>query len=216
MRVTRPSEPAVRRAAAGLACAVLLAPLASCTGGADEPSAARGPGGQSTGASRTLEAKPVPLNVRVTRVAGTLKPADRTSLEHNVGLVVQRYFDGAFLGGSYPRSSFDAAFAGFTPGAAQRARGDRDLLTNADLGPTTESVTAKEQDAYLSVLAPNKVAAGVTARVRLVLVADRGDKPDQRVTLTGRLLLTRKKSGGWQIFGYDVARSAVATGKGAS
>jgi hypothetical protein len=190
----------------------LLAAAAGCTGGS-EPSA---PSGQRTGSSATLNAKAAPLKVRVTRVAGTLKKSARGPLEHNVGVVIGRYFDDAFLGGSYPRSDFDGAFAAFSPGAASRARGDRALLTNATLGPTTESVTPKKRTVYLNVLAPHKVAAGVTAWVRLVLVANRGDKPDQRVTLTGRLLLTRKKSGGWQIFGYDVARSAVPTAKGAS
>jgi hypothetical protein len=39
---------------------------------------------------------------------------------------------------------------------------------------------------------------------------------DKRVTVTGRLLMARKRSGGWEMFGYDMARSDVATGKGGS
>jgi hypothetical protein len=57
------------------------------------------------------------------------------------------------------------------------------------------------------VLAPHKVAAGVTAKVDLVFLVDRGDQAAQRVRLAGRLLLTRNKSNGWSIFGYDLHRS---------
>ena len=67
---------------------------------------------------------------------------------------------------------------------------------------------ATARTAYLSVLAPYKVAAGVTAKVDLVFVVDRGDEPAQRVRLAGRLLLTRNASDGWSIFGYDLHRSA--------
>jgi hypothetical protein len=163
-----------------------------------------------------MNAKPVHLRIRVTRVAGKLKQSDRTALEHNVGKVVSGYFNAAYLGGDYPRSDFGKAFRAFSKGAAQRARHDKDLLSNAALGSTTQSVTAKKATAYLSVLAPNKVAAGVDARITLVYVADRGDKPAQQVQVTGRLMLTRKKSGGWQIFGYHVARSASAPTDGGS
>ncbi len=52
---------------------------------------------------------------------------------------------------------------------------------------------ATRRTAYLSVLAPYKVAAGVTAKVDLVFVVDRGDRTAQRVRLAGRLLLTRNK-----------------------
>lgn len=169
----------------------------------------------STGAAATLAAKPVPLKVRVTRVAGKLKKARQGSLERKIGRTISAYFDAAYLGGEYPRTDFDNAFATFSEGAAQQARGDRGLLTNADLGKSTAGVAPKHASAWLSVLAPNKVAAGVTARIRLVFVAD-SDEADTRVTISGRLLLTRKKSGRWHIFGYDVARSAVPAGKGAS
>ena len=60
------------------------------------------------------------------------------------------------------------------------------------------------------MLAPYKVAAGVTAKVDLVFVVDRGDQPAQRVRLAGRLLLTRTADDGrWAVFGYDLHRSAT-------
>lgn len=206
----------VRRAVAALAGGVLLLAASGCTDDSAEPSPQHPPTPAGTGTAATLQPKPAPLKVRVTRVAGRLSPKQRTSLEHNVGRVVGRYFDDAFLGGDYPRSDFHGAFATFSRSAAQRARGDRGLLTNADLGPTTDAVTPTARTAYLSVLAPNKVAAGVDARIRLEVVADRGDRPDRRVTLTGRLMLTRAERGGWEIFGYDVARSTAPAGKGDS
>lgn len=152
----------------------------------------------------------VPLKVVVTRVLGRLPDTSRPALEANVGRAVSDYVDAAFLSGDYPRSDFGASFPSFTRGAAADARRDQDLLTNHELGPTTRSVRATRRTAYLSVLAPNKVAAGVTAKVDLVFAVDRGDQPAQRVRLAGRLLLTRTGDGGeWSIFGYDLHRSTT-------
>ena len=154
------------------------------------------------------------MKVRVTRVAGRMRPKDQEVLADKVGAVVSAYFDDAFLGGDYPRSDFDGAFSTFSAGAAQQAQRDRDLLSNSELGPSTEAVVARRQTAYLSVLAPHKVAAGVTARVDLRFVADRGDEPDKEVTVKGRLMLTRKDDGGWKIFGYDLTQSASTVEEG--
>lgn len=206
----------VRRVFAGLACAVLLLTgFAGCTSDSDEPAAPPLPGA-STGAAPTLDAKPVPMEVRVTRVSGTLKKARQGVVKRRVGRAISSYFDAAYLGGEYPRSDFDKAFATFSEAAARQASGDRTLLTNAGLGSSLAGVVAKRKDVRLSVLAPKNVAAGVTARIRLVFVADSEDAQDTRVTISGRLLLTRMKSGRWHIFGYDVARSAVPAGKEAT
>jgi len=56
---------------------------------------------------------------------------------------------------------------------------------------------------------------GITAQIDLKFLVDHASSPNQLVTVKGRLLLTRKPSGGWQIFGYHLSRSAVAA-KGAS
>jgi hypothetical protein len=156
----------------------------------------------------------VPLRVQVTRVSGRLSPKARRALERNVGHAVSTYVDGAFLGGGYPRSDFSDAFSAFSAGVRRQAWRDRNLTTNRLLGPSTRSVTAKEQSAYLSVLAPYKVAAGVSARLTVRFVADRGDSPAKQVTVRGRLMLTRKASGGWKIFGYHLSRSVRTVGKG--
>jgi hypothetical protein len=208
--VISPFAGPVRRVAAGAVCAVLLTGTAGCTSDSDTPRPEPAPlPGASTGAAPTLDAKPVPMQVRVTRVAGKLSKPSRTSLEKNVGRTIGRYFDAAYLSGP------GDPFGSFSRGAARQARGDRDLLTNASLAASTQAVAPRQKHAWLSVLAPNKVAAGVTARIRLVYLVDRGEAADRKVRVSGRLMLTRGRAG-WEIFGYDVARSAGPVGKGAS
>lgn len=206
--------------AAALVALTLAATTASCTG-SDEPESTPEPTPSSSAPADGPSAaeEPAPQSVaprtRVTRVSGRLKPKDREVLADNVGKVVNAYFEDAFTGGEYPRSSFGDAFATFSDGAARQADRERDLLTNRELGPTTEGIVVRRQTTYLSVLAPYKVAAGVSATVHLRFVADRGDKPAKRVDVKGRLLLTRKeKSGGWKIFGYDLTQNARPAGKG--
>ena len=210
-----PGSP-VRRSLAVLMCGALVAATAACTSSGDESSAPPADTASSGVSEPSTTPRPVPAppaRVRVTRVSGTLKEKDREVLADNVERVVTAYFDDAYVGGDYPRDSFGDAFATFSAGAAQQADGDRDLLTNRVLGATTETVEVRRRTAYLSVLAPYKVAAGVTARVHLRFLADRGDKPAKRVDVRGRLMLTRKSSGGWQIFGYDLSKNARTVGE---
>lgn len=201
---------------------VLLLALALGVSGCTQDPAARTPSAtplpsSSTGTTATLVPKPVPLDIQVVRVLGSrLKRSHARVIERQVGRAVSAYFNEAFLEGAYPRRNFSAAFGSFSRGAAQQARRDRRLLTNVSVGGQVESVHPRQKVARLDVLMPNKVAAGVTARVRLVFLQERSQGQDQKVTLSGRLLLTRKKSGGWHIFGYDIARSAVAAGQGGS
>ena len=199
----------VRRSAATVLCAVLALTAAACT--SSDPEAEPPAADASSGAAdpfTTPEPVPVtPAKVRVTRVSGQLKEKDRQVLADNVKKVVTAYFDDAFVGGDYPRESFGDAFATFSSGAAQQADGDRDLLTNRVLGPTIEAVEVRRRTAYLSVLAPYKVAAGITANIDLDLLVERSAGPPERVRVNGRLLLTRDRDGGWTIFGYDVSRS---------
>lgn len=205
-----------RGAAAVLLVLAMAAAATACTAD-DEPATAPEPSASSTPAETSdtpTEAPSVPAKVRVTRVSGKLKEKDREVLADNIGKVVNGYFEDAFTGGEYPRESFGDAFATFSAGAARQADGDRDLLTNRVLGPTTHGIEVRRQTAYLSVLAPYKVAAGVTARVHLRFLADQGDEPAQRVDVKGRLMLTRKQSGGWKIFGYDLTQNARTAGEG--
>lgn len=182
----------------------LLLGLTGCTQhGAPHRPAANGAPGSTAGQLPPS----APFRVVVTRVSGKLTEKERTALAADVRRVLSEYVDAAFLGGSYPRSDFTDSFTTFTPGAARTARRDRELLTNQRLGPSTESVRAVRRTAYLSVLAPSEVAAGVTAKVNLDLVVRRSKGPSERVRLEGRLLLTRNAENGWSIFGYDLSRS---------
>lgn len=199
---------------------MVLVGTAGCTSADEPPPEEAAPSAlpsRSVGSAPTLEAKPVPIRVTVARVAGERLPrrqADR--LERRVADVLDGYFDAAYLGGEYPRRDFSRALAGFSAGAAGRAASDRDLLTNARIGPDTEAVVARTKQARLDLLVPGKHVAGLTARFRLVFLQQPVTGADQRVTVKGRLMMSRKKSGRWQIFGYDVTRSSVPAGSGGS
>lgn len=155
------------------------------------------------------------MKVRVARVVGEDLPKQRRRrLEEQVGRVVAGYFDAAYLGGEYPRTDFTGALAAFSDGAVQRAASDRNLLTNAGIGARTDRVVPRAKQARLDVLVPRRVVAGLTARVRLVFLQEQARGPVRKVTVQGRLLLNRKKSGPWQIFGYDLSRSSVPSRAG--
>jgi hypothetical protein len=197
---------------------MLLAALAGCTSGDDGPeeSASSPLPSRSVETQPTLEAEPVPIDVEVAKVVGSkLPPERRRNLERQVSQVVERYFEDAFLGGDYPRSDFSGSLDTFSEGAAQRGWADRALLTNKAIGTTTEAVTPRAKRVRVDVLMPKSTIAGMTARFRLVFVQETTDGADQRVTVSGRLLMNRKPSGQWQFFGYDVARSSVPAAKGA-
>lgn len=197
---------ATTRVRLGVAWGVaLMLCVTGCTGhGAPHRST---PANGAPGPSTSQPPPSAPFRVAVTRVSGELTQDDRSALAADVRRVLAAYVDAAFLAGRYPRSDFTDAFTTFTAGAARTARRDRDLLTNRRFGPSTESVRAVRRTAYLSVLAPSEVAAGVTARVSLDLVVRRSTGPSERVRLQGRLLLTRNAHNRWSIFGYDLSRS---------
>jgi hypothetical protein len=147
------------------------------------------------------------MRVEVTHVAGKLGAQRRQRLVVTVRRTLSSYVDAAFLTGDYPRSGFAGSFTSFTRGAARQARADLALLTNQPLGATTRSVRATRRTAYLSVLAPKRKVAGVTAAVHLVFLVDRDKGSPRRVELRGRLLMAPDRTGTWKIFGYDVTRS---------
>lgn len=212
---TRLRRALVRRSTAALTATVLTLSAAGCTSDDDPAATPSSPPTTSQGETATLEPRAAPVEVRVTRVAGWMRPKDRDVLADNVGKVVSTYFEDAYLGGDQPRTSFDDGFATFTRDAARSARRQEGLTTNAALGPTAEAVVPRRQRAFLSVLSPKGVATGVTAKVDLTYLVQRAERPDRLVTVRGRLLLTRAPSGAWQIFGYDLTRGDRAAGEGA-
>lgn len=220
--VTRPvtqHRPRPQHAAVAVLTVLLLGVAAGCTSDQDDPAGQAAPSAlpsRSLGAGPTLASKPVPLRIEVGKVRGDRLGKDqRRRLEREVAGTLSRYFDAAYLGGDYPRADFSRALGVFTLGAAQRAGRDRELLTNSAVGRTTQAVVPRVKEARIDVFKPNRFVAGLTARIRLVFVQERVDGAAQRVTVRGRLLLTRKKSGPWQVFGYDITRFSVPA-KGAT
>lgn len=218
--VIAPTPARFRRVVAVLACVSCLLGTAACTdepGSAPTAPASSVPPSAATGPSTTIEARPVPLEVEVVRVVGSrMRLPQKQFVERQVARTLSAYFDAAYLGGEYPRTDFSRAFGTFTRGAQARARADRGLLSNARNGGDIVSVRPVRKRALLDVLLPGENVAGITARIRLVLDEEHKDGSVHRITVTGRLLLTRQTGGGWKVFGYDVARSAVPTTNGAS
>ena len=156
-------------------------------------------------AQASLAAHALPTTTKIHRVHGRLPDARRKAVRRQVGRVVDRWWDAAYLGGTYPRSSFPSAFPGFTDGAEQRARSDKALLTNQTRGPHVDAVTARRKSVSLDILATGKRARTVTAAFVLRFESS-GDKAGT-TTVRGRLFLVHKR-GAWRIFGYDVAKGS--------
>jgi hypothetical protein len=199
---SRPSGPASRaRRCAGL---VLVLLVATACQSAPEPSAAPERVSRND-AQASLASHALPTTTKIHRVHGRQPDARRKAVRRQVGRVVDRWWDAAFLGGTYPRSSFPSAFPGFTDGAEQRARADKALLTHQTRGPHVDSVTARHKSVSLDILATGKQARTVTAAFVLRFESS-GDRAGT-TTVRGRLFLIRKRGAG-RVFGYDVAKGS--------
>jgi hypothetical protein len=169
----------------------------------------------SSGASATFGGKPpVATAVTIGQVAGSFRqPYHRQFEKHakrlrkQVGAAVDAWFDGAFVGVSYPRHDFPAAFRTFTGGARHDAEQQRALMTLWAWRNRIDGVVTTKREVALDVLAPHGRPAGVTARVRLRFRTT-GDVK-RKVTVTGRLFLTQNSRHQWRIFGFDVAKGSV-------
>jgi hypothetical protein len=183
--------------------------LGACSS-SDSSSPSAGP--SETGSS-DAGAQPVATQVRLGKVAGTIKKKSwktfmkdhRKTMLKQVGEAVDTWIDGGYVGVDYPRDSFDSAFGSFTRAARHDADRQKNLMTNWQLRQKIDGVEVKKRRVTVDVLAPRGRPAGATARVDLVFVTS-GDT-QERVTVRGRLLLT-PAHGKWQIFGYDVSRGA--------
>jgi hypothetical protein len=145
----------------------------------------------------------VPTRRRAGSVTGRIPKAQRKLVVKRVSRVVDKWLQAAYVGGEYPRSSFGRSYRGFTQGATRRARGDKELMTNVDIGDRIDGVTVKRREITVDVLAVGGTAHAATARV---LLAFKTSGVERRVRVSGRLFLT-KKAGRWRVFGYDVAKA---------
>lgn len=194
----------VRRTAVAAALTLALGlGVGACNSDDDpgEPSAEAPSGTPSEPAERT-----VATTVSFGEVTGRMDRATRQQLAQRVQAVVDGWTQAAYLGGDYPRRAFADAWPGFTRGAQEQARHDRDLMSNQDIGDRIDGVTPRRSVLVLDVLAVKGHPVGVTARVRLGFRTT-GDL-ERTVRVTGRLFLTRT-DGQWKVFGYDVTKGAV-------
>lgn len=197
--------------ARGAATRVLVLVLAlsvsvGCSGD-DRDDGGDGAGAPGQGPSHAKTAAPVRTRTTLERVPGKLGRDVRKRVTTQVGEVVDRWFDAAFIGGDYPRRDFRDAFLGFTAGAAAQARRDKALMTNAPLGRRVDDVRATQRRVWVDVLPAGGRAAAATARFRLGFTTS-GDV-HRDVVVRGRLMLTPGPHG-WKVFGYDVAKGSPA------
>ncbi len=193
------------RRCAGLVFVVLVPLAATACSSHPEPSASPERLSRSDARASLASHPPVSTTTKIHRVHGRLPDARRKVVRTQVGAVVDRWWEAAFLGGTYPRSTFSSAFPGFTRGAEARARADKALLTNQTRGPHVDSVTATHRSVSHDILATDRRARTVTAHFVLRFDST-GDKAGS-TTVRGRLFLTRQR-GGWRVFGYDVAKGS--------
>jgi len=193
------------------AALVALALAAGGCGGSDSSSPAAP--GSPTASVTDGGSPPMATHVTIGKVSGTIRKPyrkkfrkHRKALETKVGRAVDGWFDGAFVGLGYPTGSFPQAFDSFTNRAAADARRQKTLMTNWKWRHDIDGVTVTQRKVALDVLAPHGTAAGVTARVRLKFTTTGHKK--KRVTVTGRLFLSKNPNGHWRIFGYDVSKGA--------
>ena len=183
-------------------------------GGCSSTGEDRGPtSGTTESATTTSVIGPAPLTTQadVGTVVGRLPGTRRKAVRREVTAVLDRWWDTAYVGGAYPRTAF-GSYPGFTPGAARRARFDRDLMSNADVGERVASVTPLMRKAHLDLLAVGGPARSVTARfdlrMRVVLSRARTEAGagtrTRRLQVRGRAFLTRLPA--WRVFGYDVTK----------
>lgn len=191
------------RATAVAVVATVLLTGAGCTSSSD----GSGPSTPSAAPSDATASPPLATRSRVGVVTGKL-PQDRaTRVVDEVTGVVDGWLDAAYVGGDYPRTDFRDAFPGFTRGAVARARSDRKLMSNADIGADVSSVAATRRRVSVDLLATRGRVRAATAHVRLVFRTEGGLA--SKVRVVGRLFLVRDAGGAWQVFGYDMTKGAV-------
>jgi hypothetical protein len=189
-RMTRTPAAAAGLAGRRAASALLLVSLLACS--AEPPK----------------EPEPTPgseVALRVTTVSGTdgVDADTQAALEEQVGDVLSTYVEGGFLG-DYPRQDFVRAFVDFTPGLAQDATGDIDVLTASSFEDASD-VRATKLVARLSFTITGHTVVGATAHVDFRFEATTADGVVP-VGLNGRLVL-KYEHDTWTVFTYDVRSS---------
>jgi hypothetical protein len=165
-----------------------------------EESAETSPSLAEPGDAPTLEIEPV---THLGRVTGQLPRKDARVVEERVSTIAVRWLTDAYVGGRYPRETFDNSFADFSRGARAAARSDLRVMSNADIGTRVEAITPTRMDVEVDLLAVGNHAVASTARVQTTFRTDGPKKGSYRVS--GRLHLT-KDDGRWTVFAYHVSK----------
>lgn len=197
-------HPGRRYAAAATTALVLALGATGCGGGS--PSSA-----PSSSAPPAPAQQAVATQVKYGAVTGRLSKQRRARLAQAVTVVVERWWDAAYLGGAYPRaaSSFKDAFPGFTTAAAADAARKPGMMTNADLSAKVDGVEPLRKVIALDPLAVKGRPVGVTARV-LLTFRTTGQHAGKEVVL-GSLSLTPEK-GKWRVFAFDITKRQTRGG----
>jgi hypothetical protein len=202
------ATPRRSRTTVAVTAALVLALVAGGCSGDDDPEPGESPG---SGSSAT-DAPVLETTAKIGQVAGTRLPDDRrAALLAEVQPIVDGWIDGAYVGGTWPRTDVGDAFTGFSAGARKDAERDLVVLSNTDVGDRITAVTATVRRLYLDVLAVKREAAAVTARVWLKF--DIAGEAAGSETVKARLFLTRAGDD-WEVFGYDVSAGDGAVSNG--
>jgi hypothetical protein len=182
------------------AALVSVLTLAGCSSGNDGT-----PGGSRprSGGAAATETDPASAPATVATVTGRLGADRRAALAGAVTQVVDGWLEGAYLG-DFPRTDYSAAFSGFTPGAAARARHQLALMSNTDISDQIETAEAVRRSISLDVLSIKQKPVGVTATVDLAFETTGALAGPQQVT--GTLDLTPDGSA-WKVFGFTISRT---------
>lgn len=176
---------------------LLVATAGACDAGEDIRGDRESPEAPADGATETPS---VTTATTLQNVGTRLDDGHRERLKAAITDVVDPWLDEAFLG-DFPRADYAAAFARFTPGAAEDAQRDLDLLTNAAIADQIDSATATRRRVRADVFAVDGHPRGVTAHV--VLEFETAGGLEQTMRVRGDLYLVKEK-GTWSVFGYDV------------
>jgi hypothetical protein len=187
--------------------AMVAATAAACTG--DDSSSDEAPQTTSTGSTITLTRPSEPLKVEIAQLRGGVKKKDFGKIRRAIAKPIAAWVDGGFLKPSYPASDFGDAFGSWTQRAGELGQRDRDITTNAALGPKLVATVADQQSAKLYVFANDGRTGGATARVVLQFTGEMSDASLVHFAVRGDLYLTRNDSQ-WQIFGYRLGREVTA------
>ena len=194
------------RRASSLSLVVALVLLA-CS--ASSPSPTTGTPQVPTEPATTTTLPPsVPLAVHVVSVQGDLSPDARERLPAEAGAPIDGYLKAAYAEGPYPRAAFPRAFDSFTPGAAERAARQADLLTNAALGPDLADFRAVRNEAALVVFARDGRPQGASATLAFQGRGRHRAQGEVQVAVSGDLYLVATADG-WRIMGYRLDQATA-------